>query len=207
MNKIILLLALFTVLKTQAQKNIDGLIQAEKNFAAYSVAHNTKEAFLQFIDTAGVVFEKREAVNGMQLWNKRQKQAGVLNWHPQFAEIAGSGDFGYTTGPWTFQPKTINDSVVARGQYTTVWQLGKNGDWKFLVDLGVNNLPTTDTAEVIRINTSKIASAADLRSLTLAEESFIEAFKKNKVSAYKQFLSQQSIVNRNGSLPAISSTV
>src|SRR5215211_5428106 len=178
MNKIILLLALFTVLKTQAQKDIDGLIQAEKNFAAYSVAHSTKEAFLHFIDTAGVVFEKGEAVNGMQLWNKPQKQAGVLNWHPQFAEIAGSGDFGYTTGPWTFQPKTINDSVVARGQYTTIWTIDKQGEWKFLLDLGVGGLPSTDSLDVQKIETSKVVTKRiDLLSMVKTEEAFIKAYK------------------------------
>jgi len=207
MKKLIVLYFLLTGMCAVAQKSVEALINAEKNFAAYSVANSVRDAFIKFLDSTGIVFEQGQPVNGIEAWNKKEKRPGILNWHPQFAEIAASNDFGYTTGPWTFQPKTITDSIVARGQYTTVWQLGKNGDWKFLVDLGVNNLPGTDTAEVIRINASKIASAADLRSLTLAEESFIEAFKKNKVSAYKQFLSQQSIVNRNGSLPAISSTV
>src|SRR6478609_3924438 len=52
-------LAIFSILilffvcfqNIQAQKGIDSLIQAEKNFAAYSVANSTKEAFLKFLDS------------------------------------------------------------------------------------------------------------------------------------------------------------
>src|SRR5436190_24166412 len=87
-----------------AQKGIDGLIQAEKKFAAYSVSNSTKEAFLKFLDSAGIVFDNSKPVNGIETWNKREKRPGILNWYPQYAEIAISGDFGYTTGPWTFQP-------------------------------------------------------------------------------------------------------
>ena len=38
-----------------AQKGIDNLIQAEKDFAAWSVTHSTKEAFQKFSDEPGKV--------------------------------------------------------------------------------------------------------------------------------------------------------
>ena len=194
-------------LRAQGQKNIDGLISAEKNFAAYSVAHTTKEAFLKFLDSTGVVFEGGRAVNGLEAWTKKEARPGILNWHPQFAEIAGNGEFGYTTGPWTFQPKTIADSVVARGQYTTVWGITKDGEWKFLVDLGVNNLPSTDSSETQPIAGEKTStSPIDLKSMVKAEEAFIRAFKKNPRTAYTSFLSEKSILNRNGHLPATTSS-
>ena len=55
--------------------------------------------------------------------------------------MAKSGELGFTTGPWTFQPKTIQDSVVARGQYSTVWKKQKAGEWKFIVDMGISKTP------------------------------------------------------------------
>src|SRR6476619_6274717 len=97
---ILLLSSLSISLSLQAQKNIDGLIAAEKNFAALSVAQGTKTAFLHFLDSNGIVFDKGNPVNGIQVWTSRENRGGVLNWHPQFAEISLSGDFGYTTGPW-----------------------------------------------------------------------------------------------------------
>lgn len=206
MNKsFIFLLVLFLTQQAYSQKSLDGLIQAEKSFAAYAVTNNTKEAFLTYLDSTGIVFEKGRAVNGIEAWNKTEARPGILAWQPQFAEIAGSNEFGYTTGPWTFQPKSVTDSVVARGQYTTVWHINKNGEWKFLVDLGVSNALPAGLQEVQKITAEKITTnPIDLASLVKAEEAFIKAFKKNKATAYTRFLSQHSILNRNHQLPATS---
>ena len=206
MNKLFIFLLAFLI-KQQAysQKSLDGLINAERSFAAYAVTNNTKDAFLTFLDSTGIVFEKGQPVNGIEAWNKKEARPGILNWHPQFAEIAGSNEFGYTTGPWTFQPKSVTDSIVARGQYTTVWHINKNGEWKFLVDLGVSSALPAGSQEVQKITVEKITTnPIDLASLVKAEEEFIKAFKKNRTTAYHQFLSQHSILNRNHQLPATS---
>src|SRR5262245_11383803 len=72
-------------LEVPAQKGIDGLIQAEKDFAAFSVNNSTKEAFLKFLDSNGIVFDNGKPVNGIEIWNKRDSRPGVLNWWPQNA--------------------------------------------------------------------------------------------------------------------------
>ena len=56
-NFFLILFLFFITLRSFEQKGIDGLVQAEKNFAAYSVSHSTKEAFLKFLDSVGVIFE------------------------------------------------------------------------------------------------------------------------------------------------------
>jgi hypothetical protein len=204
----ILILLFVCLVEISAQKGIDGLILAEKNFAAYSVTNSTKEAFLKFLDSAGIVFENGKPVNGIEIWNKREKRPGVLNWHPQFAEIAESGDFGYTTGPWTFQ-NSLNDTVVARGQYTTVWHINKNGEWKFLVDLGVSNTPANSATELKKIDVAKqfyageaIQAIPHVAPEVNAENNFLRSVSKNKSKTYKKYLSPGSILNRNGYLPA-----
>lgn len=204
MKRLFVLLLLTFVLQSHAQKSIDGLINAEKSFAAYSVEHGTKDAFLKFLDSNGVVFDQGKAVNGIENWNKKQARPGILNWHPQFAEIASSNDFGYTTGPWTFQPKTINDSIVARGQYFTVWHVNKNGEWKFLTDLGVGNIPEFAFGPTKKITAKKMKNSAPIDSVLKSEDSFIAAYRENKAKAYKKLLSNKTILLRNGRLPATS---
>ncbi|TMI68826.1 MAG: hypothetical protein E6H09_21520 [Bacteroidetes bacterium] len=207
MKKIISILLLFVTCSiAYAQRSIEGLIQAEKSFAAYSVGHGTKDAFLKFLDSAGIVFEKGNPVNGIETWSKREKSSGILNWWPEFAEISNSNDFGYTTGPWTFQ-QSMNDSIVARGQYTTVWHIDRNGEWKFMIDLGVGRLPQSPVDEVKKINAAKLGAKAifpgRLLSLETAERDFIKLFSKNKKAAYRKYLSKECILNRNGHIPAI----
>lgn len=48
---------------TFSQKGIDGMVQAERNFAAFALASGTKDAFIQFADSTGVVFEKGQSIN------------------------------------------------------------------------------------------------------------------------------------------------
>lgn len=210
MKKLFSILVLFVVLiKVSAQKGIDGLIQAEKNFAAYSVANSTKEAFLKFLDGTGIVFDNGKPVNGIETWNKKEKRPGILNWYPQYVEIAISGDFGYTTGPWTFQPASLSDSVVARGQYATVWNINNSGEWKFLVDLGVSNTPINSSTDIKEINTEKQLSGngpVPHPGLLDAENDFVKLAPENKVKAYEKYLSEKSILNRNGYLPATTSS-
>ena len=191
-----------------AQKGIENLIQAEKNFAAYSVTNSTKEAFLKFMDSSSMMFEEGKPVKGIEFWSKREKNSGVLNWRPQYAEISASDDFGYTTGPWTFQP-TKNDTIVARGQYITVWYLDKNGEWKFLVDLGVSNTPANAIEDVRIVDAPKQEESKKtiphISPLVSAENSFNKLFEHKKPKAYKTWLSGESILNRNGSWPAVTS--
>jgi len=180
-----------------AQKSIDGLITAEKSFAAYSVAHGTKDAFLQFADSAGIVFDPvvEGPFNAIELWKKREKRPGKLEWQPEYAEISGSQDFGYTTGPYIF---TRNDSVLGRGEYVTVWQLNKDGKWKFLLDLGVNNTPKILALSLKKVSATKISGEADTNEILKAEQNFIDLFNKDRKKAYQKYLSAKSILKRNG---------
>jgi ketosteroid isomerase-like protein len=202
MYKILTTAVLFLFMQSAiAQKGIDNLIQAEKNFAAYSVAHSTKEAFLQFIDSNSIMFENGKPVKAIEFWSKREKNAGVLNWWPRFASIAASGDFGYTTGPWTFQP-SMNDTIVARGQYTTVWHIDKNGEWKFLVDLGVNNTPPETDTILDRLNYRKLKRSTE-KSMLMAEKKLIFQSKDSAIAGYIKKMWGMSILNRNGMLPQV----
>lgn len=195
MEKLIAILFLMVARQLNAQKNIDALINAERSFAGYSVAHGTKDAFLKFADSNGIVFDKAKAVNALQLWNSRDKRPGVLNWWPEFVEIASSNDFGYTTGPWEFK---MNDTVAARGQFTTVWHLTQNNEWKFLVDLGVGNTPKYLTLSLTTVKAKKMTGDASANKVLKAEQDFIEIYKKEKIQAYKTYLSDKSVLNRNG---------
>lgn len=182
-----------------AQKNIDGLIAAEKAFAKYALDKNTKEAFLKFADTAGVQFVEGKPLKSSEFWAKREANTTRLKWQPQFAEIASSDDFGYTTGPWTFQA-TDADTVAARGQFTTVWHLNKNGEWKFLVDFGNNNVEVNTSGDVQKIKVPKKNKGTE-STLLHEQELFNQLATINPQAAYQKYLSAQSILNFNGLLP------
>lgn len=192
--------------KAFSQPSLTEVFAAEKSFAAHSVAHGTKDAFLTYLDSTGVVFENGKPVNGIKRWSSQDKRPGVLNWQPIFGGVAASGDLGFTTGPWTFQPKTIADSVVARGQYATVWKKNKEGDWKFIVDLGVGKTPSFDDLVYTFSDKPLKFIKGTWNNLLNREQKFAqstnEATAPERVAAYKQALSTQAFfLNRNGRLP------
>ncbi len=200
MKKIIISsLAIILFMQLNAQKNIDGLIAAEKAFAKYALDKTTKQAFLQFMDSTALQFANGKPIKSVDLWAKREDNKTILKWQPQFAEIDASNDFGYTTGPWTFQ-NTEQDSIAARGQYTTVWRVNENGEWKFLVDFGHANKINNLVQEVKKIRLLK-TTKADEQSLLQAQQSFNEIAAINLQTAYQRFLSAQSILNRSELLP------
>lgn len=187
-----------------AQKGIDQLVRTEKDFAAYSVSHSTKEAFEKFIDSASIMFENGQPVRAVDYWARRQKRPGVLNWHPQFAEVSLMGSFGYTTGPWTYRASPA-DTISAYGQYSTVWAINKSGEWKFLADFGVDNSgPATPDEKIITAAKQPAYNEAMAGDETFLknENGFNARCLTDKQKAYKKWLSRQSILNRNGSLPA-----
>ena len=118
-------LVVISILSTQAfsQRSVDSMIRAEKNFANTSLVVSTREAFIKFIDSAGIVFEKGKPVNGLDLYTKSERRPGILTWEPEYAEIAATNDFGYTTGPWKYYANSIKEKPAAIGYFVNVWHL------------------------------------------------------------------------------------
>lgn len=204
-----LLFFLLASISPFAQRSaVDDVLSAEKSFAAHAVAHGTKEAFLKFLDSTGVVFEGGKAVNGMAAWNKKPANTGILNWHPVYGFLSSSGDLGFTTGPWTFQPKTVQDSVVARGQFSTVWTKTREGEWKFRVDLGVSNTPVFDDA-LYSFSAGPVRFVKGTwNNLLNKEQHFINATQQadtmERKKQYEGVVSKIAFfLNRNGALPAV----
>lgn len=60
----------------------------------------------------------------------------TLTWKPVKAEVAESGELGYTWGNWKF---ALPDTTVY-GNYFIVWKKQRDGKWKMLLD-GGNGTP------------------------------------------------------------------
>ena len=62
-----------------------------------------------------------------------------VQWVTLRADVAASGDLGYTYGSYSTQFKTRSGKdTVVYGAYVTVWKKQPNGSWKFAADGGVS---------------------------------------------------------------------
>ncbi|MBF9141876.1 DUF4440 domain-containing protein [Hymenobacter properus] len=115
-----------------------AVVDAENSFAAQSAQAGTKAAFLAFSAPTAFVAEGGKLVNAQDVWQARPAQPNTrLTWYPVLADVAQSGDLGYTTGPWT---QLKDGQPQAAGEYVTVWRKQPDGTWKFAVDMGIERI-------------------------------------------------------------------
>jgi ketosteroid isomerase-like protein len=128
--------------------DFEDMVAAERAFAADAAARSTREAFLAAYDKDGVAFAPGPA-NAQRVWEARAPNKNRLEWTPEVAEIAASGELGYTSGPWRFTTEG-DDSPSAFGHFFTIWRKDAEGKWKVLADHGIshNEVPFPD--KVIR---------------------------------------------------------
>ena len=115
----------------------EDLVAAERAFAADASARGTRAAFLAYLAEDGLVFEPGPT-SGQRVWQARKDNKARLEWAPELAEIAASGELGYTSGPWRYTPEGA-DKPAAFGHYFTIWRKGADGQWKVLIDHGVGH--------------------------------------------------------------------
>jgi ketosteroid isomerase-like protein len=123
---------------------LSSLIDTERAFAATSVAKGTRDAFLANLSDESIIF-RPTAVRGKAWFEGRPAVAGSLSWEPEFADIAASGDLGYTTGPYENRPQGQSSSF---GHYVTLWKKQPDGRWKIAVDYGISHSQTVKPSNV-----------------------------------------------------------
>jgi ketosteroid isomerase-like protein len=117
--------------------DFEDMVAAERAFAADASARNTREAFLAAYADDGVAFSPGPK-DAQRLWQDRSVNKNRLEWAPEVAEIAASGDLGYTSGPWRFTAEG-DDKPSAFGHFFSIWRKDGDGKWKLLVDHGVSH--------------------------------------------------------------------
>jgi len=124
--------------KPKILKGEELLRQLEANFAA-DVALHGHEAFITYFAEDGVEvvdgggFDNKDAMRKQPPW----PEGTSLTWTPIKAEMAASGDLGYTYGNYIYTAKNKEGKLVTSyGKYTSIWKKQKDGQWKVMVDMG-----------------------------------------------------------------------
>jgi ketosteroid isomerase-like protein len=207
MKRIIIILSSFFTFNTLfAQKAIDGVINAEKRFAKLATDKSIKEAFLANLDSEGVVFNAGNIVNGIKAYQKQTASKAKLLWDPAYSIISSSGDLAINTGPYQFFQNDSAINPIVQGHFSTVWHKTKNGEWKFLADMGIDySTPVIiPVAQVIKkdLSTSYPKNMIATREeLLVAEQSFIKNFAQNGTNAFVKVIAEDVWFNVEGFTP------
>jgi ketosteroid isomerase-like protein len=124
--------------KEKPLKGANLLIELETNFAS-DVAKNGHAAFLTYFAEDGVELVEGGGIDTKDDMRKQPPwpEGTSLTWKPVFADMAASGDLGYTYGTFEFHSKNKDGKpAVDYGKYTSIWKLQKDGSWKVVLDMG-----------------------------------------------------------------------
>jgi ketosteroid isomerase-like protein len=116
----------------------DLLFQLEAEFAQ-AVAEHGQAAFVTYFADDGVELDNGGGIVTKEDMRKEPAwpEGTSLTWTPVKADMAVSGDLGYTYGNYVFKSKNKEGKIVSSyGKYMSVWKKQKDGSWKVVVDMG-----------------------------------------------------------------------
>jgi ketosteroid isomerase-like protein len=118
------------------------IIKTDRDFSKLSEEKGVKAAFLEYIDSEGVLLRPNSmpliSANAIDFISQENDTSYSMSWEPQGGYVANSGELGYTYG--TYLIKFKNKDSVVRGTYLSVWKKQPDGKWKFVIDTGNEGL-------------------------------------------------------------------
>ncbi len=116
------------------------ILNADKSMSEMAAKTGFNNSILFYADTNMVkLSEGNQPVIGKDAFAAfydKSKDVKTISWVPVYAEVAKSGELGYTWGNWKF----IAGDTILFGNYFTVWRKQPGGNWKVALD-GGNNTP------------------------------------------------------------------
>lgn len=121
------------------------MIAAEIAFSSLSEAQGTRKAFMQYIDSNGVLLRPNSfplvGADAVDFISQTNDTSYTMVWQPKGGTVAASGDLGYTFGVYTITQK--NKGAPLYGNYVNIWKKQQDGSWKLLLDSGNEGVEAT----------------------------------------------------------------
>jgi hypothetical protein len=185
------------------------VIAAERAFAARAGVIGIGPSFLEYMTDDAIVFSPdpllAKAVYSGRPPPKLPKDGGtLLNWWPNFAGVARSGDLAFTTGP-----ATVNGGKPGIF-YFTVWSRQKAGGWKWVFDGGVDADggaapgPQAPPLALQAGDANPLAPDVAMNQVRVAEIALAGRAKVGTAAAYRTVLAKDARVQGSPASPATS---
>ena len=118
------------------------VLGADIAFCARSAKDGAPAAFLAFVSADAILLGQESrgpaAVKALYGGPPPFPRQASLTWKPLVADVAASGELGYTWGRYMLNFPAMNNqpAFTRTGTYVTIWKRQSDGSWKFVVDGG-----------------------------------------------------------------------
>ena len=122
------------------------LLQTDISFSQLSEQKGRNAAFISYAaEHATLLRPYSMPITGkdtiVSLFNSYADSNYVLTWVPIRADVARSGELGFSYGTYLLNIKNVGKE---EGTYCTIWKKDKNHSWKFVLDTGNEGLNTIE---------------------------------------------------------------
>ena len=172
-----------------AEPEPTSVVEAEYAFAHSAKPLGVRGAFLKWLAPDSVICSPAP-VNGIESTTADEPNADTLEWYPAHSHTAGSGDMGYTTGPWTY--RTADGKTEAHGTFLSVWRKQPDKTWRVVLDCGVSHAkpevaPTALKPSSVSPSNATTAALNWRDPIGTAEARFTSAATADSKAALKSF--------------------
>ena len=165
---------------TAVSPEMKAIADSERAFAKLGAATSVRESFPQYFAQDGVIFNPHP-VNLQETFAKRPMPAkpprGILNWQPEYGDVAASGELGYDTGPsWVVDREGKEPTTY--GDFFSLWKKQADGSYKVIVDMGTQTPDKREPKEFWQASPSGWKASAKAKADPAKEEAAINAAEK-----------------------------
>ena len=188
-----------------ADTPFDQIVAAERAFAADAAARGVKAAFVAAFADDSLVYTPDGPADGRALYAARPESPLAIAWGPEAAEVAASGDLGYTYGPAEYS--SIDDPKAPHryGHYFSIWERGSDGVFKVVHDVGASHGEAAQATTATRRGPAAPAAAPAVlanRERNTRLQALVAADRLREDGGLKAVpLAPDAVVFRDGQLP------
>ena len=123
-----------------------ALMDADRAFNNATAERRT-DGWMEFTAEDGAVIRSSGTITGRAAIRDEMSKsfadtAFSLRWEPLHADVGAGRDLGYTDGRYEARFRDAKGNAAMRtGRYLTIWKKQPDGSWKFVRDIGVQDLP------------------------------------------------------------------
>lgn len=113
---------------------VRSLVNTEEYFNFLAKNEGIGKSFIKVSSKNSIVFRPKP-IQIRDFYTKKDEADVSLIWKPEYAMIAKNGDFGFTTGPYTYTQKGTSHY----GHYLSIWRADDKNKWKLVLDGGISH--------------------------------------------------------------------
>lgn len=176
---------------------VKEIVASEHAFAQRCKEKGLREAFVAFA-APGAVFFRPQPVDVRKWYADRPDSPAELTWEPTYAEISGTSDMGFSTGPWQLRTPSGKE---AQGHYVTIWERQADGAWRWVIDIGTSH---GEESHEVRTLISKLGQPASGKPAADAKDFLLQVDRtlgNNGPGSHADLLAKDVIYYRQGVAP------